>query len=283
MSTVVGTPVAHKGQWRERAKKSSLARFGRKRRHILWTTLSIVLGLAAWEITASNTSHLVMATLQSVGSAFVTQVRSGALGTDVAATLEAFAIGVVIASVGGILIGLIMATNQVVFDLLDPWVSALRSTPLITIAPLFIVEFGITTTAKVVVVILVAIFPVIINTADGIRTADRSLIESAYAFGASRYQVFVKVLIPSAVPFIVSGLRLAISLGLVGEVVAEFFGARAGLGFMVFQASQTFDTGTVFLGVFILAAIGVILTKAMYRLERKIAPWREFDLDATHR
>lgn len=281
MDSVIGAAPTGKQHGRERAAPSALARFYRKRRHLFYTVLSIALGLAAWELAASNTSHLVMATLQSIWDSFTSGVSSGTLGTDVAATLEAFAIGVVIASVAGILIGLFMATNQVIFDLLDPWVSALRSTPLITIAPLFIVEFGITTTAKVAVVILVAIFPVIINTADGIRTADRALIEGAYAFGATRVQVFRNVLIPSAIPFIVSGLRLAISLGLVGEVVAEFFGARAGLGFMVFQASQTFDTGTVFLGVFILAAIGVILTKAMYRLERRIAPWREFDLDAT--
>lgn len=283
MESLIGAPPTGQGEWREHGFSSSLRRFYRRRQHLLYTVLSIVLGLAVWELAASNTSRLVMATLQDIWDSFTKLVGSGALGTDVAATLEAFAIGVVIASVGGILIGLFMATNQVIFDLLDPWVSALRSTPLITIAPLFIVEFGITTTAKVAVVVLVAIFPVIINTADGIRTADRALIEGAYAFGANRVQVFRNVLIPSAVPFIVSGLRLAISLGLVGEVVAEFFGARAGLGFMVFQASQTFDTGTVFLGVFILAAIGVILTKGMYRLERKIAPWREFDLDATRR
>ena len=281
MDSVLGAAPPDKQHWRERGAALALGRFYRKRRRLLYTVLSIVLGLAAWELAAFNTSRLVMATLQSIWDAFTSGVSSGTLGTDVAATLKAFAIGLVIASVGGVLIGLLMATNQVIFDLLDPWVSALRSTPLITVAPLFIVEFGITTTAKVAVVILVAVFPVIINTADGIRTADRALIEAAYAFGASKIQVFRSVLIPSAMPFIVSGLRLAISLGLVGEVVAEFFGAQAGLGFMVFQASQTFDTGTVFLGVFILAAIGVILTKAMYWLEHRIAPWREFDIGAT--
>lgn len=255
--------------------------FYRSYRHAIYTIVSIIGGLAIWEFAAHHTSRLVMAPLESIWSSFTKLAGSGVLGHDVAVTLEAFAIGVVIASAGGIVIGLVMATNRVVFDLLDPWVSALRSTPLITVAPLFIVAFGLTITAKIAVVILLAIFPVIVNTADGIRTADRALIEGAYAFGAKRWQVFTRILIPSALPFIISGIRLAISLGLVGEVVAEFFGAQAGLGFMVFQAAQTFDTGTVFLGVFIMAAIGIILTKAMYRLERWIAPWREFDVSAT--
>ncbi len=255
----------------------------RKSRRLINTIISVMLGLAAWEFAAHHTSQLVMAPLETIWSSFFTQLHSGALGLDVATTFEGFVIGVAIASVGGILIGLLMATNDLAFDLLDPWISALRSTPLITIAPLFIVALGIGLTAKVAVVTLVAIFPVIINTADGIRTADRGLIEAAYAFGARRRDVFIRVLIPSALPFIISGLRLAITFGLIGEVVAEFFGSRAGIGYMVFQAAQTFDTGTVFLGVFILAAVGVIITKLMYRAERRIAPWRSFDVNATRR
>jgi NitT/TauT family transport system permease protein len=242
------------------------------------TVISLLAGLGLWELVSLHASQLVFASLQDIWSQFIAQARSGALGQDAITTFTAFAIGFLIASSGGILIGLLMATSDLVFDLLDPWVSAMRSTPLITLAPLFIVVFGISTQGRVAIVTLVAIFPVIINTADGIRTTDPALIECANAFGAGRLTIFKEVLLPSALPFIVSGLRLGVSQALIGVVVAEFFGSHDGLGFMVFEAAQNFNTGTVYVGVFILAATGTILTKLMYRLERSIAPWREFDL-----
>lgn len=250
------------------------------RRRSVWvhTVLTIILGMVLWQIAAAHTSELVMVPLGAIWKAFLAGVRSGQLGTDFLASFQGFLIGLVLASVAGIVIGVIMATSKVVFDFIDPWVSAMYSTPLIALAPLFIVVFGIGLTAKVAVVITLAIFPVIINTAAGIRTTDHNLIECAHSFGADRLQVFTKVLIPSAVPFIVTGLRLAVGRALIGIVVAEFFGARAGLGHMVFNASQNFDTADVWLGVFILAVIGMTLIKLMYRFERWLAPWRDFEV-----
>lgn len=239
------------------------------------TVVSLAGGLAVWEVIGHNVSHLEFVPLESVWDAFTTQVKSGALGQDVAVSGETFIIGLLLAAVGGIIIGALMATSRVLYDLLDPWVSALRSTPLITLAPLFIVTFGISTLGRVPVVVLISIFPIIVNTADGMRRTDPTLIECARSFNAKRVVIYTRILFPSSLPFIISGLRLGISQALIGVVVAEFFGSSAGVGYMVFQAAQSFNVGTVFMGVIILAAVGTILSKLMTALERAVAPWRD--------
>lgn len=251
-----------------------LLRFYRKRSTWVHTVCTLILGMVAWQFAAAHTSRLIMVPLGDVWDAFTTSVANGQLGTNFAASLEGFAVGFAIAAVGGVALGVLMAVNKVIFDFLDPWMSALYSTPLIALAPLYIVTFGIGMTARVAVVITLAIFPVMLNTTSGIRTTDPNLVETARSYGANRWQIFRKVLLPWSVPFIVTGLRLAVGRGLMGVVVAEFFGSTDGLGHAVFIASQNFDTAQVWLGVFVLAVIGVVFIRVMYYIEKKIAPWR---------
>jgi ABC-type nitrate/sulfonate/bicarbonate transport system permease component len=127
-------------------------------------------------------------------------------------------------------------------------------------------------------VFLLAVFPIVINTATGIGTTDQVYIEAARSFSASRAQIFTKVLIPSALPFIVAGLRLGIGRGLVGVVVGEFIGARAGLGYLIFRSSQGFQIDAMWVGVFLLAGTGVLTVSVLQRVERRLAPWRQFEL-----
>jgi NitT/TauT family transport system permease protein len=239
------------------------------------TVATLILGVLAWQFAAAHSSRLVIVPLGDIWTAFTKSLASGQLWTDFAASFQGFLIGLVLSAVAGIAIGVLMAMSKIVFDFLDVWVSALYSTPLIALAPLFIIVFGIGLQAKVAVVITLAIFPVIINTTAGIRTADEQLIETAYSFGANRRQIFLKVLLPWAVPFIVTGLRLAVGRALIGVVVAEFFGSVSGLGHAVFTASNNFDTADVWLGVFVLSVIGVVLIRLMHTLERWVAPWRQ--------
>jgi NitT/TauT family transport system permease protein len=123
-------------------------------------------------------------------------------------------------------------------------------------------------------VFLVSVFPVLVNTQAGVESTDEGLVETARAFSASQRQIFTKVLLPSAVPFIVAGLRLGIGRGLVGVVVAELFGARAGLGYLITVSSQIFDMGALFAATLTLAAAGMISTELIRVVERRIAPWR---------
>lgn len=252
-----------------------LLAFYRGRTTLVHTIATLILGCVIWQVVAAHTSPLVMVPLGDIWDAFVTALRTGTLWTDFRESLQGFAEGFLLAAVGGILIGVLMAVNKVVFDFLDPWMSALYSTPLIALAPLYIVTFGIGMTARVAVVFTLAIFPIVLNTTAGIRTTDPNLLETARAFNATKLQRFTKVLLPWSVPFVVTGLRLAVGRGLMGVVVAEFFGSTSGLGHSVFISSQNFDTASVWMGVFVLAAIGVVFIRAMYVLEKRIAPWRD--------
>ena len=239
------------------------------------TILSLIIGVVVWQIAAGRVSRLVLVPLGEIWAAFTAELSSGQLWTDFVASFQGFAIGLVLSAAFGIAVGVLMGMSKVVFDFLDVWVSALYSTPLIALAPLFIIVFGIGLSAKIAVVITLAIFPVIINTTAGIRTTDQKLVETAYSFGANSRQIFAKVMLPWSVPFIVTGLRLAVGRALIGVVVAEFFGSRSGLGHAVFTASANFDTADVWMNVFLLAVIGVILIRFMYTLERWVAPWRQ--------
>ena len=144
-----------------------------------------------------------------------------------------FALGYVIASVLGVIIGFAMAESPTAKRALQPWISGLYATPTIALAPLFILWLGIGIWSKVLVVIFLVLFPVTINTEAGLRTTSERLIEMLRSFGATPRQIFFKVSLPSAVPFILAGLKLGIGRGLIGVVVAELFGSRAGLGRLI--------------------------------------------------
>jgi ABC-type nitrate/sulfonate/bicarbonate transport system permease component len=232
-----------------------------------------------WELIARYvfTNALVLVPLSKVWDAFLKLARNGELWKHTSVSLQEFAAGYVIAAVVGVVLGLLLATNQKLRDYVEPWVSFLYAVPLVAIAPLFIVAFGIGIMSKIVVIFLVSVFIILVNTEVGVLSTDPHLIEAARSFGASRMQIFRKVLLPAALPFIVAGLRLGMARGLVGVVVAELFGAKAGLGFLILSSSQVFDTASLFVGVLVLAVGGYLGVEALKLAETKLAPWRHFE------
>jgi ABC-type nitrate/sulfonate/bicarbonate transport system permease component len=137
-----------------------------------------------------------------------------------------------------------------------------------------LIWFGLGMQSKVFIVFINAVFPVLINTIGGVRAIDVDLLKAARAYCASDWQIFTTVVIPGAVPFILTGVRQAVSLGLIGVVVGEMFGGSEGIGFMVNYGGQTFQTDTVFLGVVIIALSGITLTWLAERLEKRFSRWR---------
>jgi NitT/TauT family transport system permease protein len=184
-----------------------------------------------------------------------------------------FAVGYVIASVIGIGLGLAMASSPGAKQALQPWISGLYATPTIALAPLFILWLGIGIWSKVLVVIFLVLFPVTINTEAGLRTTSERLIEMLRSFGATPQQIFFKVSLPSAMPFILAGLKLGIGRGLIGVVVAELFGSRAGLGRLISQSADAFNMPELFAGVIVLAVAGILMTSAFSWAEKKLVPW----------
>jgi ABC-type nitrate/sulfonate/bicarbonate transport system permease component len=140
--------------------------------------------------------------------------------------------------------------------------------------PVLIIWFGIGLPSKIAVVFLGAVFPIMINTAAGVRTVDRSLIQAARAFNATDRQLFLTVNLPACVPFVLSGMRLAVGQGLIGVFVGELLGAQHGIGLLVANAGASFQTATVLAGVALIAMAGVVLTNLLGLAERRFSSWR---------
>jgi NitT/TauT family transport system permease protein len=217
---------------------------------------------------------LFLAAPSQVIHAIVKLALSGRLGHDVAVSAIEFLIGFGIASVLGIALGVLMASSERAKEACEPWVQAFNATPTVALAPLFILWAGVGIWSKVMMVVIVVIFTISINTEVGIRTTSTRLIETFRSFGATRAQIFWKLSLPSALPFILAGLKLGTARGLIGVVVAELFGARAGLGNLISESAANFDMPSLFGGVLVLAAAGICLTSAFRWLEQRTVPWR---------
>ncbi|MGA7430907.1 MAG: ABC transporter permease [Xanthobacteraceae bacterium] len=245
------------------------------RRRYLAATLSVMGGLALWEIISRYVvaNALFLAGPSQIAVAIYHLAMTGELWHHIGVSAAEFALGYVVASILGVALGLAMASSATMKQALQPWVSGLYATPTIALAPLFILWFGIGIWSKVIVVISLVLFPVAINTEAGLRTTSERLIEMLRSFGATKRQIFLKVSLPSAVPFILAGLKLGIGRGLIGVVVAELFGSRAGLGRLISQSADAFNMPELFAGVVILAVAGIVMTAGFSRLEGKIVPW----------
>jgi NitT/TauT family transport system permease protein len=257
------------------AKTSSRHIFSSLRSRYLAGTVSVVGGLLAWEIVSRFliSNALFLAAPSQIAVAIYNLAVSGELWHHMGISAVEFALGYVIASVLGIALGVAMASNVTAKQALQPWVSGLYATPTIALAPLFILWFGIGIWSKVIVVISLVLFPVTINTEAGLRTTSERLIEMLRSFGATRRQIFYKISLPSALPFILTGLKLGIGRGLIGVVVAELFGSRAGLGRLISQSADAFNMPELFAGVVILAVAGIVMTAGFGWLEERLVPW----------
>ena len=237
--------------------------------------ISIACGLALWEVMSRFVvaNPLFLAAPSQIFLAIVSLAATGELWRHMGVSGLEFVIGYVIASVIGIALGLAMASSATAKQVCQPWISGLYATPTIALAPLFILWCGIGIWSKVLVVILLVLFPVTINTEAGLRTTSPRLIEMLRSFGASSRQIFVKVSLPSATPFILAGLKLGIGRGLIAVVVAELFGSRAGLGRLISQSADAFNMPELFAGVIVLAVAGIAMTAGFGWLEGKLVPW----------
>jgi len=237
--------------------------------------LSVVGGLLAWEMVSRFivANPLFLAAPSQIVEAIWSLTLSGQMEKHIWISALEFAIGYVIASIIGIGIGFGMANSPRFKQAMQPWISGLYATPTIALAPLFILWFGIGIWSKVLVVIFLVLFPVTINTEAGLRTTSERLIEMLKSFGASGRQIFFKVSLPSALPFILAGLKLGIGRGLIGVVVAELFGSRAGLGRLISQSADAFNMPELFAGVIVLAVAGIAMTAGFGWLEKRLVPW----------
>ena len=238
---------------------------------------AVLVVLAIWQAIWSYTtwiSPLFFSGPSAIAKQFWYTLTQGTLLADLAFSGKNFAIGFGIALVTGVVVGVIVGWYRRIRMIADPFLNALYATPRIAMVPLIIIWFGIGMWSKVFIVFLSAFFPILVNTVAGIRNMDADLLRAARAFRASDWQIFKTLAIPGSVPFILTGVRQGVALGLIGVVVGEMFGGSEGIGFMVAYGGQTFQTDTLFVGVVIIALAGIVLTSIAERLERRFSRWR---------
>jgi NitT/TauT family transport system permease protein len=174
----------------------------------------------------------------------------------------------------GIPIGLAMGYWKKLEFAFDPFVTALYTTPMIALTPLFVLWFGLGTLSKVMMVFALSIFPILINTMSGVKMTEQSLIKAARSYGANEAQMFKEVIFPSAIPFIITGIRLAIGRALIAVVVAEMLAGNVGIGYAIRHASELFQTAQYLAYVVVLMVLSVFVTELLKLFEKKLAPWR---------
>ena len=237
--------------------------------------VSVAVVLVAWQLYAQNVNPLFLASPVSIALAAVELTKTGELPQAIWESLQTLALGYAVAAIFGVALGILMGWYRKLDWILDPFVSALYATPNVSLIPLIILWFGLYMKSKVVIVLLAALFPNIINTHSGVRGLSASLVETALAYGARERHLFTKIVLPAALPFIMIGLRLAIGRAIIGMVVGEMFTRLTGLGGMIATYSGAFATDKVFVGIIVLALGGVFLTELLKAVERRLSVWAE--------
>ena len=264
--------------------RAQLRRRRRSRERWLLRTEQLVLvalGLGIMTVLNLTKGDLVMPRPDKVVVAGAKMFADGTMWKALGQSVQVFGIGYGVSALSGVVLGILIGGFARLGRVLDPFINALNSTPRVAFIPIIIVWFGLDSEAKIIVVWLSAVIPIIINTASGIEGADEDLVEMARAAGANRWQQFHRVLVPCAVPVILTGLRVGAALAILGTVVSELYTAEAGLGGLLIESSNHFEMAKYFAVVFVLMVIGVAVAAVLRAVERHFLTWRTVRRDGS--
>lgn len=246
-------------------------------RRPLLGALSVAGAILAWELAFTYVLPLdpfFFTKPSLIAAAFKEQILSGALWRDLAISAKAFFWGFGLAVIVGIPVGAFMGWRRRAEYVLDPLLTALYASPLVALAPLLIIVFGVGLTGKVAVIFLLAVFPFVFNVFAGVKCTDRLLVNVVQAFGGKEKDIYFKVILPSTLPYIVAGARIALGRGIVGILVAEFYGATEGIGYAISRFGDTYRLPEMFSDILVLMIVAVVFTEGLRKLETLLAPWR---------
>ncbi len=257
-----------------RAERVATSRRRRRQWQIIGIRIaSLAIVLALWQIFGARVDPVLFTTPSKVFVAAVDMIGSGELWTYLWPSLVVLAIGLALAVVFGIAIGLLLARFWFLDVALGVYITFLYSIPSVALVPLIVLWAGFEMTAKVIVLFLFAFFPMAINTYQGVKAVDPKLIEVGRAFRCSEGQLWANIVLPAALPFIVTGLRLAVGRGLIGMVLADLYTAISGIGYLIVRTASTYQVDKMFVPIVTLGLLGVTLTALLRLCETWVAPW----------
>jgi ABC-type nitrate/sulfonate/bicarbonate transport system permease component len=239
--------------------------------------LSVVIVIAIWEIVVRwrGIAPIFLPAPSSIAYYLWQMIADGTLEFNLGVTLLRIFVGFLLAAVTGIALGLLMGMSRIVYRVADVWIAALYPLPKISLIPLLIIWLGSGEAYRIVISAVTAFFPIVMSTYSGIRQADRGLIKAAKDLGANTRQIQFKVVIPAAMPSILSGLQLGMGVTIILIVAAEMIGgsSQSGMGYLLISAGQVLETEKVFATLVVLALMGAVIIKLQQWIDRKIAPW----------
>ena len=240
------------------------------------SALSIVVGIAIWQFVVDvwDPDATFLKSPTQVWDTARILAEEGILWTDIRTSLQSYVLGFVIGAVIGIAVGVALGSSRRLNTIFGPWITILYTVPIIAVTPLFILWIGFGLAAKVTIIALATFFPIVINTRAGAQSVDSGLHDVCTAFRASRVERFRYVIIPGSVPYILAGLRLSIGRSLIALVFADFFGATAGIGYLILNGSSLLRFENVYLGVVLLSVLALTLTAIVSMFERRFASYR---------
>jgi len=260
----------------DQARAERVAAERRHRRqltNLVIRVISLAIALALWELAAAHVDPVLFTSPSKVAVAAYQMILSGELWTYLWPSLVVLAIGFALAVVFGIGIGLLLARFQILDVALTVYITFLYSIPSVALVPLIVLWAGFDTTAKVIILFMFAFFPMVINTYQGVKAVDPKLLEVGRAFRCSERQLWANIVIPASLPFIVTGLRLALGRGLIGMVLADLYTAISGIGYLIVRTASTYQVDKMFVPIVTLGLIGVTLTALLRFAEKRVAPW----------
>jgi ABC-type nitrate/sulfonate/bicarbonate transport system permease component len=259
------------------AEASAAYKFYLNNEKLILGTISVTLFLTAWEL-VGNVLGLINPMFMSAPSliwkAAVQLFASGEIWNDLRVSGIEFGWGYLLSVLVGVPFGIATGWYKKMAYTFDPFINAMNATPRVALLPLVIIWLGIGILSKVGIIFLGAVFPILINSRDGVKTTPYNLLTAARSFGATEWQIFKSVVLPSTLPFIITGLRLGVGRALIGVMVGELYAATAGIGFMITVAGATFQTDKVFVGVLVFAITGMFSMELLSRLEARFDKWR---------
>jgi len=240
---------------------------------------SILALLVVWElfprvVPIPEGTKLFFTTPSAIVGTLGGMFASGAIWHPLGVSASGFAVGLGLAIVVALPLGVVLGRSKSMNAMFDPFITAFNASPRLVFLPLVVLWFGLGLWSKVVIVFIGALFPLLINTYEGVRNADKVLINVVRSFGAKEWDIARLVVVPNSMPYIVAGLRLAIGRAILGVVVAEFFGSEDGLGVMMVRASGSYQVDVVFSGLIVFAAISLVMTGMVRMLEVRLSRWR---------
>jgi ABC-type nitrate/sulfonate/bicarbonate transport system permease component len=256
--------------WRSKRGRSVAKRWG-------LPLLSVLVFLGIWQLVGASVNPILFSTPSKVISAFWDLIANGTLLPAFASAMGDLAAGYALAAVVGIAAGVFVGRSELLERVANPYINFFQATPLIALVPLVVIWFGVGFKARLFVVFMFAVWSILINTATGVKSTPRSLIDVGSVYKLNRFQAIMSIALPSAVPSIFAGLRIGLGKALIGMIIAQMEISVSGLGGLVVNYGNSFETADLLAAIITASAVGVVAASGLELIRRVLFPWTKSD------